>query len=396
MKTIPVCDIAIVGAGPSGALTAGLLARAGISVNVLEARQRTERKVCGEYLCPAGSKLMRELGLESILSTNFLPIYGMKLVSPGGKIVTTSFPLNGTCELPGFSLNRQIFDEQLVEWAKSMGAKFHFNTRVQKIHFDQGTWTLSLPGGQSLHSTLMIGADGRQSFVAKSLGLLCRQKEKRVALHFFAKARQTNQRQGEMHILSGGSYLGVDPIDQHESNVSLVCDAQLLKKYKTPGMLARKLFQQSSEISQHHELPERNLKVVTAFPITSKVKDVIATNAALIGDAAGFIDPLTGEGIYHGLWTAQALANELIPSWQKDQRHFTLALANYKRARIKQFQSKQRVSIAFQWIIRRRWLCELIGSYLGRSTERGNVFIGIIGNLISPWAGFKKILFTSA
>ena len=126
------------------------------------------------------------------------------------------------------------------------------------------------------------------------------------------------------------------------------------------------------------------------FPIQSEVKCVASKKFALIGDAGGFVDPLTGEGMYNAFLTAEILAESIL----ENGRAFDLSDASSKYIKLKKMQTdqKRRLNIFFQWFIRRPILVESLAILLSWSQRRANSFIGIIGNVYRPLEGLTKMI----
>lgn len=87
--------VGIIGAGPAGAMAAYELAQQGHNVTLLERKKTVERKVCGEYLCPEGVKLLDELNILKVLCSDFNELKGMVLVSPTDIVIPSYFPKSG-------------------------------------------------------------------------------------------------------------------------------------------------------------------------------------------------------------------------------------------------------------------------------------------------------------
>jgi flavin-dependent dehydrogenase len=106
----------------------------------------------------------------------------------------------------------------------------------------------------------------------------------------------------------------------------------------------------------------------------------------LIGDAAGFVDPLTGEGIFNALLSAQILVDCLRTRDREDVE------SKFTKSYVKLLAGKRRLNQTFQWILRRPALIESIAGFLLQKQRRADTFIGIVGNVYSPGAGLLKLL----
>ena len=386
LKNNPL-NIVIVGAGPAGSLAAYLLALRGHKVQVLERKKSIERKVCGEYLCPKGVDLLEQLNLLNHLGAGFSPLHGMVLVSPENEVIPSYFPHVHKKE-KGLSLNREIFDQRLVDLATMKGADILFERIVTSVVFDQEKrqWAVHTDK-ESFECDLLIAADGRQSKIGHLLKHSREAITDRVALHCYLP-RKTHHglRLGEMHILENGSYCGLDPIDDDHVNFSIVCNASLLKNHR-PEEIINQTIAGSKRLQEMFDFISRKTEIRIVSSLKNSNSFIAGDHLAYLGDAAGFIDPLTGEGIYNALLSASLLIESI------DKNHgLDLALAEYKRKKKILSLQKNMLNHFFQFLIRRPLLVGLVVKFLNKSPERANHFIGIIGNIHTPIQGIIKML----
>lgn len=382
-------DVAIIGAGPAGSFAAYKLAKAGHKVIVIERSAGKSRKVCGEYLCPKGVELLAEEGLLSEIKKEFLPLYGMELYTPEGQHVSAKFPhLNG--EQAGLALKRDQFDAAIVQLALDAGAEFRFNESLE--NFIQETSDVVVRTDKNQYRAhALIGADGRKSKVASLLKVSETLPEKRVAIHCYLHTSTKAERMGEMHIFSDGSYAGIDPTGSNEYNLSVVCDGQIVRKLGGLNATLNHYVSQSKNLFERFGHIGHEIQISAASPLQHRVKQIVNKNVALIGDASGFIDPLTGEGIYNAMRSAQLISRVLVTAFQ-EQTPISTALEEYAHEHKKWLSAKSRLNRVFQFIIRQNWLVEAIGRYLRVSASRADTFIGIIGNIYTPGEGLKKLV----
>jgi flavin-dependent dehydrogenase len=340
-------------------------------------------------------RLLRELGLEAWLAGQFRTVTGMKLTAPSGRVVETRFPARDGRASFGYALNREVFDTGLLERAQAGGAEVRMGFRVRDVTLTDGVYTVRASDGAQCRGRLLIGADGRTSVVARLLGLTVPQKPPRVALHCYLQALHPGSHQGEMHILAGGTYVGINPVEPGLANCSVVCDAARLKELGGPWGVVHHALSTSPGLRASFALPEPDAPIRATYPITHRVRDCVAERAALVGDAAGFIDPLTGEGINNALWMAEALSDALIAAREEGRlAHPQAALRRYARHKRRLFRQKVLLNRAFQGVIRSRLLTEAVGAFLARSQRRADAFIGIVGNVYAPMAGLLLLLRT--
>lgn len=383
--------VGIVGAGPAGAMAAYLLASKGHSVTLLERKKSVDRKVCGEYLCPEGVKLLDELKLLDTLCTGFNELHGMVLVSPTDIMVPSYFPKKRDSEKRvGLSLNRKIFDQNILKLALNHGAHLlPEKTIVNALQNQDKKWIVQDSENAKYLFDLLIVADGRQSKIGHSLGHLRPIDTKRVAIHcYLARKIDRGQRLGEMHILNGNRYCGLDPISDDEVNFSIVCDSQLLKRQGVLTIINTAI-SNSKRLSAMFDLVDESklneIKIVSS--LKNKNDFIAGNNLAYIGDAAGFIDPLTGEGVYNALLSASLLVSNI-----EEHSEIGEALLSYKQQKKRLGFQKNLLNHFFQFLIKRPLLVNIAARYLEKSPGRANHFIGIIGNVHNPVVGLIKML----
>ncbi len=385
-----IFDIIIVGAGPAGAFLAYKLSKVGLRILVIEKNITPKRKVCGEYLCPLGVELLRSEGLEREIIGEFLPLGGMLIVTASDTQVNTSFPFQE--KYHGVSVNRQIFDENIITLAKKSGAGFKTGVEVRKITQQSDRWIVETNQG-SFITNVVVGADGRGSVVSKAFQNDIPNIGKRVALHVLVHNKDKNLRRGEMHIFDNGAYIGVNPTGEKEVNFSLVLDAEDLRELGNPVEALNHYLEKSPNLKSRFPKFLEEDKISTAFPIQHQTRSIIPRrNIVLIGDAAGFVDPLTGEGMYNAMLSASLLAEEIIRDSEKSLNISKQVFTNYQKQYSKILRQKILLNRLFQLLIRRPRLVELVASYLLKKQARADTFIGIIGNIYSPIKGILKLI----
>jgi len=373
-------DFTIVGAGLSG-LTLGIeLLRQNYKVLMLEKSKNQQRPICGEYLTPMGVQIVNDLHLEKHL-TPFEVLNGMILVSPSGKRVETFFPEGRK----GISLDRKKFQEDLKNVFELYGGVILFNIEINSIQYAQDQCTLKTTQGE-YKTQWLIGADGRQSQTAKLSHLPSElPKQKKVALHCYLRPKNKLPRLGQMHILPKGQYIGINPINEEEVNFSLVTDYSQLKKFSSAKDLLNFWIHHQSNLSNQFDLiTDQEIKTIS--PITRSAKRIAGPRVALIGDASGFIDPLTGEGMTTALATAQMLSKEI-----KKNKNIQEAFYAYEKRRKQEFIQKEFFNHILQNIIQFKNVCEVIALCLESSFKLRSIFIGVIGNIYGPKEALKKL-----
>lgn len=379
-------DVVIIGGGPAGSFAAFHLARRGFHVAVLEARAQVKRKVCGDYICPPGRALLTEAGFTDIIERS-RPIKSMRIVTSTNQVVDCPYPNDNF----GIAISRLDLDLKLIEKAQAAGVEYFFGQPVTGIVAGDQEHGI-LTRDQRLTCRLLIGADGRTSFVAKFFEVSLGSLSDRVALRTFIRANAVNPFQAELHLLSDDEYVGIDHLSDSETSLALVISKQKLKKSGSPLEALQAALKRSELLSRSHRWQE-DPSVDSSTPLSHAVRKVVGTRWALIGDAAGYVDPITGEGNYMALLTSSELAGRLKdPSILDDSVLLRSTLEQYGRWHRQNVQLKLKINRGFQFLIRRPGLVNLVGKHLLKKESRRRAFIEIVGNVCSPMAALPRLL----
>jgi flavin-dependent dehydrogenase len=303
-------DVAIAGAGPAGALAAAILARAGLRVRVFERAKFPRHKLCGDTLNPGAlAVLERRLDVAPLVAQSE-PIHGMLLTGPGGVRVRGEYGHGAA----GRSITRQVLDQWLLERAIAAGAAIEEGVVVRDAAITDGrVGGLIATGrtGQSLThpARMVIAADGRRSAIAIGRGLSRQPKRPRrwaIGAYFSDVAGVTSL--GEMHVRRG-HYIGVAPIPGGLTNACLVVshdrgDLPLAQ----PADALNRFIRADPELSVRFERARAVSAPVMLGPMAVDVDAAGETGLLLAGDAAGFIDPMTGDGLRFALLGAELAA----------------------------------------------------------------------------------------
>lgn len=389
---IPVLfDVIIVGAGPAGSSTATFLSQKGYHVLLLDKARFPREKICGEFISPEIPSVLDRLGvLRAICEKKPWKIQGILISSYQNFQFKLDFPptYNGeikgsTMGLQGFNMPRYLFDEILLRNAQKTSVEVLEGFKVIDLifHEDQicGVIGMHSEGHKvEFKSRLVVGAGGRNCIVAKRLNLHTGYKWlRKVALMTYFNGIQDPGRYVEMHVNPPG-YCGLAPVGEDLINVSLVMDLDAIQNYKED---LSNYFLES--LSKNRLIKERLAggsmikKLKGVGPLAFKARRCSWDGALLVGDSAGFIDPFTGEGIYHALRSGE-LAAEIIHEALKVDNFSKGFLQKYDRIRIQEFRRKFRICLALQPIIYRPWLA----NFVARSVARDS----ILKDWLVPWS----------
>ena len=384
-------DIVVIGAGPAGAFFSYLMAKKGFSVTVLEARATIKRKVCGDYICPPGKDLLTSSGLEQIVKMS-RSIQSMRIVTAANDIVDCPFPELNT----GMSLSRLTLDTELVNAAKEVGVNFLFSESVQDLKVTPMDATVESKN-YSVKAKLVVGADGRTSWVAKKLNLSKKTNSKRVAIRTFIKSKTETPHRAEMHLLQD-NYIGINHIEDGLISVALVIDKNSLQSFRQnktlKDCLVHNLKRSPELVSQFVDGWETSITedlIDTSTPLSHSVTSTTSQRIALIGDAAGYVDPITGEGNFMALSSANALSSAIN---EMDDLNFNLeiSLQQYKSWHKSVVKTKLLINSGFQRLIKHPRLIHMVGKHLNAKESRRRAFINLVGNVVAPSKAIASIL----
>jgi len=316
-----IFDVAIVGGGPAGSVCAAFCSRAGLGTLVLEREDFPREKVCGDCLNPSCWPVLERLGL--VAPVRDLPhskLDSVEFIAIGGRNVIVDLPSGDDCEL---SVKRSLFDALLLKRAQELGAHVREETTVTALAHDEN-WKIETAGGENFSARILIGADGRNSTVARLCNLLPRPARERVALQAHIALPQNFGRRVVLQFLPEG-YSGQAPVNETELNLCLV---------GTPPTISR-----LRKWAEGHFEITANQSWRTITPLTRSPVPCAHENVLFIGDAARVVEPFTGEGIYYAMQSGElaAIAISKIMRGEDQQatlREFAGACAEMYRGRL--------------------------------------------------------------
>jgi len=388
-------EVIVVGAGPAGSTVAALLARAGHDVLLLDKATFPRHKACSEYINPAGAHLLRILGLEAdVLALGAHEMEAMLVHAPGGQRFLADFASSG----PGrraLGLSRQKLDHLLLRHAEAAGATVSQGVHTRDVIVDGTRVTgveATIDGSrQTLRAKLVIGADGRHSVVTRRLGLDAPVRwPHRTGLVAHYRGVSGLDRHGEMHVARHG-YAGLAPLEDGLTNVAFVTDTHTVAG--RTGSLER-FFEDALAA-----IPEVATKLGGAArvggirgvgPMAHRARRTAGDGFLLVGDAASFLDPFTGEGIYEGLRGA-LLAAPIASSALRAGDLSAEALAPYRAARRRAFTAKRQVCWIVQGFIHQPLLMNYVTDRLDRRSALGSTLAGVLGNYRPAGAALSPV-----
>ena len=343
-------DCLIVGAGPAGSIAALVLARAGARVRLIDRAAFPRDKLCGDTVNPGTLALLARLGVAASVEQRGLPVAGMQITGVHGVAVDATYPP----PLLGRAIVRRELDWLLLQHAIAAGCEFEPRLTVRAAVIDSTRGEPAVAGvrltARELRARVTIAADGRRSTLAFELGLARHPpRPRRWAIGAYVESPHAGAAiAGEMHIRPG-RYLGVAPVAGGLTNICLVKpsrpgDADL---YDPTALLRR-------EIAADPLLRDRfGAARLVAPPV---VLGPLAVDAAsrgidglvLAGDAAGFVDPMTGDGLRFAVQGGELAARAALEALEHGWRGVHARLAARRR---QAFAGKHRLNRALRALV---------------------------------------------
>ena len=385
-------DVIVVGAGPAGAATAILLAERGLRILVLDRARFPRPKICGEYLSPETLRVLDRLGvLKAVDHAGATPLAGMRITAPDGTAVTGTYRAIGAWRPyrdHALALGREVLDAILVDRVRALGVELRERTRVTDVLVDDGhvVGVEARDADTRVHvfrAPLVVAADGRASVVARRLGLLREHCLQRMALVTYVRGVSECGEVGEIFI-DPPDYAILNPIAPDRINMSVVvplADAAAWSHRLEDFFTAR--VGQLAHLARRVAGAERTAPVQAMGPLAYDVAAPTVGGLLLVGDAAGFYDPLTGEGVFSALRGAE-LASDVAAAALQAGDWSAERLGSYQRARRRVFAAKARFTHALQFVVARRSLANLTARVLVRRPGLLDLLLGVVGDYVPP------------
>lgn len=386
-------EVLIVGGGPAGSTAAFFLARAGCDVLVVDRARFPRDKPCSEYLSPQASRLLQEMGvLDALERGPSARLTGMRVHAPDG----TSFV--GSFNAPtgyrafrdyGLAIRRPLLDTTLLARAEDAGARVRTGVDVRDLDYGghgRVTGVVVREGAKesTLRARLVLGADGLRSVVARraKLGKHGRW-PRRLALVRHYRGVTPDAAVGDMHVFEGG-YAGFAPVSDELTNVAVVIPTRHSREIGNDrDAIMRQLLESQPRVAARLTSAEPVTPTRAIGPFNWSARTAWTPGAALVGDAADFFDPFTGEGIYAAMRGAELLTSYAFEAIRATStRAADTALAAYDRCRRHEFAGKWAVERAISMAIASPPLMNLAARALARRGELANLLVGVTGDFV--------------
>lgn len=376
----------VVGGGPSGAATAASLARRGIETLVLDRERFPREKPCGEFLSPAATPLLEAIDARGPVERAGAARLDRVRIMAHGECVDLAFPDLGSAPPWGFALSRRRLDAILLDAARDAGAEVEEGALVEgpMMDGDRVTGVVARRNGEreEIAARLVVAAAGRNDPVARALGLQRRSSRRRYDLlaHWGSHGRGGGGASPLCELrITGDRYVAAAPVEGGRVNVNGVVPLAALRAASDPESLYDELLADDPVLAAW--TAERDREPVASSDVTAlTTRAAVVDGALLVGDAALFLDPFTGQGLYLALWSGVRAAETIADALARG-RNDRAALAAYRDARETELEAKRKVSDALQRVLFRPRLARRLARALRSDGELAAVLAATTGDL---------------
>ena len=309
-------DVIVIGGGPAGSTAATFLAKAGLDVMLLE-RERFPRFQVGESLLPYNNDLFGRLGIaDALVEGDYFPKYGAYFVTGDGQH-GYGFRFDKRLDDPyrrSFQVKRSEFDHLLLRNASRHGVEVREETAVASVDLsDPERAIVKCVEGEALQARFVIDASGHASVLGNRIGGRADVASlKKIA--FFAHYRNVARADGRdagntVIVVLRDAWFWLIPITAELTSVGLVVDRD---RFLSSGLGAEEMLDRTIAaapwVARQMKDSERVTPIHTRRDFSFRMRNIVGTNYALAGDAAGFLDPIFSTGVFIAMKSGDLVA----------------------------------------------------------------------------------------
>jgi flavin-dependent dehydrogenase len=356
---------------------------------VLERSSAWRWRACGVFTSPAAVAALRRVGLsEEILGSGALPIGAMRVEADDGTAFRLTYGDDGSLDRSAVGFDRRLLDEAVLDLARSAGVSVRTGTTLTGARLTGAGYRLAVrdaSGRDELGARVLVGADGVRSTVARLLGVARPARlGHRVGLTFHVRdPRPSVEGRDARMVIGDHGYCGLAPVPGGRVNVGIVLAGDAWRRRLAAEGAARVADAVLGAIpaAPGDEVDwtsaERLDPIEGAAPLGHRVTHRSGPGWLLVGDAAGFLDPLTGEGLHRALVSAALAAGAVDAHLAGDPR----ALDRYARAMSRRFRAKDVVTLMVQGFAVRPVLFRHAARRLAQRSELRETMGLVMGDL---------------
>lgn len=364
-------DVAIAGGGLAGLSCAILLAKNNFRVALFEKEIYPFHKVCGEYISMESYDFLASLGL-SLDEMNLPMISQLTLSSPSGNYLTQQMPLGG------FGISRYTIDQELASIVRQQHADLYDGTKVNDIIYEQDKLKI-ITDKQNVEATVVCGAFGKRSNIdVKWKRKFIQQKPNAlnnfIAVKYHAMLEHPRNNISLHNFRSG--YCGISPVEKGNTCICYLTSSNLLKNN---GNSIRQIEQQvlsgnpflKKAFEKAEMLYEKPLAI---SQISFDKKEQVENHVLLLGDSAGLIAPLCGNGMSMALHSSRIAASLITRFLRKNidrEQMEKMYVLQWKEA----FSKRLKAGRMIQSLFGREWVTNAMVGMLGHFPSMVNRII---------------------
>ncbi|MFV8375887.1 NAD(P)/FAD-dependent oxidoreductase [Flavobacterium sp. LB1P62] len=299
-------EVLIIGGGLAGLTAAIHLSKIGFQITVVEKNEFPKHKVCGEYI---SNEVLPYLNWLDLIIADLYPttITKLEFSTVNGKRIKSTLPLGG------FGISRYALDEYLYKKAIANGCEI-IQDLVEEIAFEDDIFTVTTSKKTILKSKIVIGAFGKRSIIDQKLNRnFIQKKSPWLAVKGHYSGNFPNDKVG-LHNFKGG-YCGVSKVENGAINICYLADYETFKQFKNVAEYQNKVVSQNPHLKIIFE--KSNLlfeKPLSISQISFEKKQAVENHVLMIGDTAGLIHPLCGNGMAMAIHSAK-IVSELVEKY---------------------------------------------------------------------------------
>lgn len=372
-------DVLVAGGGPAGAATASHLARRGHSVLLIDQARFPRDKACGEYLSPGVAAALDRLGvMDLIAASNPAWPKGMQILTPQKSFQLTY--ANGPNSRSALGMPRKALDNILLNHARRSGVEVWEGTRALEPLMSGARMTglrvRNESGEQELQARFVVVADGLHSTIGRALGLDVPVRwPRRLGLVASFEGITGIEEYGQMHV-GEGVYCGFAPVGSGRVNAGLVTRLGAKPRGEPTADYFDRQIAGMRTVVEALGNGRRTSSIRGVGPLARRVRRVAGPGYLLVGDAAGFFDPFTGEGVHRALRGAEIAADAV----ERALTHDDHVPTGYESARRRTFHDKERVCLLVQLFLSTGPTFNYVAGRIAARPGVNDLLTGVLGD----------------
>jgi len=352
-------DAIIIGGGLAGLISAIELAKADLKVLLIEKKHYPFHRVCGEYISNEVLPYLKSLAIfpEELGASN---ISELLLSAPSGKV------LNTTLDLGGFGVSRYTLDYFLYKKALAAGAEVMTGKEVEKVIYQENTFSVKLSDGTELESKVVIGAHGKRSKLDKTLDRdFINKRSPYVGVKYHIKT-DFPKNLIALHNFKDG-YCGISKVEGDTYNLCYLSHRNNLRDQKNIKEMEKALLFRNpflKDIFQNAQFLFEKPEVINE--ISFEKKELVEDHILMVGDSAGMITPLCGNGMAMAIHGAK-IASQCVIDFTTKQSNRDELEKTYSQRWNNKFAARLFLGRNIQRLFGKEVLSEVMVNFLKKS-----------------------------